>query len=486
MGVFGINFFFIDSELQGSGSMATQMMTYSIFIIDDEITITDGITMALEGAYRMKSFSRAEPAVEALQADRPDLILLDIGLPGMNGIEALRRIKALNPDILVIMITAYEDIDTVIAAMKLGAYDYVVKPLHMDALEVTIRNALDTIRLKKEIQQLQARHLKENIPCFISESHAIQDVMDFVKMVAQSPDTPVLISGETGTGKELIASTIHYSSPNFKAPFVTVNCAAIPRDLIESELFGYEKGAFSGAGTSGKKGLIEDSADGTLFLDEVGDLSPEAQAKLLRFLELGEYYRLGGTKKLQIKTRVVSATNQDLEQLINAGKFRKDLYFRLGVIKVQVPSLRQRPDDIVPLAKYFLQEFSKKFAKKFTSISREAEQALLAHNWTGNVRELKNLMEAAVLIGQGPQLTAQQIGLEAPGRHAEPQAADLETGLPAIPPEGLDLDRQLIAFERHYIEAALKIAKGNESQAARLLQMNHHTFRYRRKKLQED
>lgn len=462
------------------------MITDSLYIIDDEKTITDGITMALEGEYRIKSFSRAEPAIEALQADCPDLILLDIGLPGINGIEALRQIKTSHPDILVIMITAYEGIDTVIAAMKLGAYDYVVKPLHMDGLEVTIRNALDTIRLKKEIQQLQAKHLQENIPCFVAESNAIQDVMDFVQMVAKSPDTPVLISGETGTGKELIAGAIHYNSPNFKAPFAIVNCAAIPRDLIESELFGYEKGAFSGAGASGKKGLIEESANGTLFLDEVGDLSPEAQAKLLRFLELGEFYRLGGTKKLQIKTRVISATNKDLEQMIQEGKFRKDLYFRLGVIKVQVPSLNQRPNDILPLARYFLQEFSHKFGKKFTSISREAEQALLARNWTGNVRELKNLIEGAVLTGKGPQLTLQQLGPEAHRRPAEPGTADFETRLLTIPPEGLNLAEKLQAFERHYIEAALKIAKGNESKAARLLKMNHHTFRYRRKKLQAD
>lgn len=460
------------------------MITYSIYVIDDEKIITDGITMALEGDYRIQSFSSAEPAIEALQEDCPDLILLDIGLPGINGIEALRQIKASHPDILVIMITAYEDIDTVISAMKLGAHDYVVKPLHMDGLEVTIRNALDTIRLKKEIQQLQEKHLKENIPCFISESNAIQDVMDFVQMVAKSPDTPVLIMGETGTGKELIAGAIHYNSPNFKAPFATLNCAAIPRDLIESELFGYEKGAFSGAGASGKKGLIEESAGGTLFLDEVGDLSLESQAKLLRFLELGEFYRVGGTKKLQIQTRAVSATNKDLDRMIQEGRFRKDLYFRLSVIKVQVPSLNQRPKDIVPLAKYFLQGFSSKFGKKFTSISHEAQQALLAHNWAGNVRELKNLIEGAVLVGKGPQLTLQQLGLEAKKRDAEPAACAPEDGLPGIPPEGLNLAEALQVFERHYIEAALKIANGNESQAARLLKMNHHTYRYRRKKLQ--
>lgn len=298
------------------------MIPYSIYIVDDEETIREGVTMALEARYKVEAFSTAESAIDAIKVKPPDLILLDIGLPGMDGINALREIKDLYPDVLIIMITAYEDIDSVISAMKLGAYDYVVKPLHMDSLEIAIRNALETIRLRKEVQLLQERYLIENLPCFIGESNAIQDVMDFIKMVAKSPDTPILILGETGTGKELIASAIHYRSPNFKGPFIPVNCAAIPKDLIESELFGYEKGAFSGAKASGKKGLIEEAANGTLFLDEVGDLSPEAQAKLLRFLETGEYYRVGGTGKFSIKTRAVSATNKNLEHMIEKDLFR--------------------------------------------------------------------------------------------------------------------------------------------------------------------
>jgi DNA-binding NtrC family response regulator len=459
------------------------MIRYFIYIIDDEKTITDGITMALEGDLRIKSFSRAEPAIEALEEDCPDLILLDVGLPGINGIEALRQIKSSNPDILVIMITAYEDVSTVISAMKLGAYDYVIKPLHMDGLEVTIRNALDTIRLRKEVQALQEKYLVDNVPCFIGESNAIQDVMDFIKMVAKSPDTPILLLGETGTGKELIASTIHYYSPNFKAPFATLNCAAIPKDLIESELFGYEKGAFSGADTAGKKGLIEEAAGGTLFLDEVGDLSLEAQAKLLRFLELGEFYRVGGTKKIKIQTRIISATNKNLALMLDEGLFRKDLYFRLGVIKVQVPSLNVRPGDIVLLAKYFLQEFGKKFGKKFTAISPRAESALLAHNWIGNVRELKNLIERAVLIGNEPELTEKELGFNRLDLDEELTKIDIKQQLPPFPADGLDLPEKLQSFEKYYIQTALKMAKGNESQAARLLHMNHHTFRYRKKKL---
>jgi two-component system response regulator AtoC len=454
-----------------------RMIVYSIYVVDDEETIREGITMALEADYQMEAFSTAEIAIDTMKKNPPDLVLLDIGLPGMNGIEALRTIKNQFPDILVVIITAFEDISTVISAMKLGAYDYVVKPIYMDGLEVTIRNALETVRLRKEVQILQERYLKENLPCFIGESNAIHDVMEFVGMVAKSPDTPILILGETGTGKELIASAIHFRSPNFKGPLMTVNCAAIPKDLVESELFGYEKGAFSGASASGKKGLVEDAAN-------------EAQAKLLRFLEEGEFYRIGGTKKLQVQTRVVSATNKDLDSMIEKGLFRNDLYFRLGVIKVQIPSLNERPDDILPLAKHFLSEFNHKFDKSFTGLSLQAENALMAYRWTGNVRELKNIIERATLIGKGPELRVEDLGIgelgrdEADLRQSKIRGPEPETPFPLIPPAGIDLNAVQKSFEKFYIEEAYKMAGGNETKAAKLLNINHHTFRYRRKKLQ--
>jgi DNA-binding NtrC family response regulator len=462
-------------------------MKFSLVLIDDEKTIREGISFALESDYHIRTFANAEDGLSAIKTEPPDLILLDVGLPGMNGIEALARIRELHPEMLVIMITAFEDSETVISAMKLGAYDYVVKPIIMGGLTITIRNALESIRLRKEVRLLQENYLKDQLPFFIAESDRIQEIMDFISKAAGSPDTPVLILGETGTGKELIASAIHYRSPNFKGPYVTLNCATIPKDLIESELFGYEKGAFSGAGAAGKRGLIEEAADGTLFLDEVGDLSLQSQAKLLRFLEEGEFYRVGSTQKRNLRTRVVSATNKDLEEMMEQGLFRRDLYYRLGVVEVHVPSLNERKGDILPLANHFLFMFSQKFRKKFTRMSDEALRALYDHHWVGNVRELKNLIERGVLIGSGPELTIDDMGM-LKGKRGKPSPdRDLPAGEGAlIPAEGFDLPLALEEFEGRYLKEALRLAGGNESQAARLLNMNHYTFRYRRKKLLQD
>ena len=241
-------------------------VAFSLYIIDDEQSIRASVVAGLKKLYQIRAFPSAEDALQEITQDRPDLVLLDIGLPGMSGLAALQEIKKLHPDALVIMITAFDGIDTVIAAMKYGAYDYVVKPLQLDTLRVSIGNALESIRMRKEIQALQEQFLRENVPCFIGESNVIQDVMGFIEKVARSADTPILIVGQTGTGKELIAKAIHYKSPNFGGPFVAINCAAIPRELIESELFGYEKGAFSGALPGGKKGLIEEAADGSFSL----------------------------------------------------------------------------------------------------------------------------------------------------------------------------------------------------------------------------
>ena len=458
------------------------MISYSIYVVDDEKVAREGIALVLKKKYSVKGFPSAEAAIEVMESEPPDLVLLDIGLPGMTGIEALEKIKKLYPEMLVIMITAYEDVKTVVSAMKLGAYDYIVKPLQMDGLLLCVANALDTIGLRKEIQALHERYLRENVPCFIGESDVVQGVMEVVQKLAQSPDTSILIVGETGTGKELIARAIHYRSPNFKGPLISVNCASIPKELTESELFGYEKGAFSGADASGKPGLVEKAEAGTLFLDEVGDLSMEAQGKLLRFLEEGEYYRVGGTKIRSVRTRVVSATNKDLPRMIEDGRFRRDLYYRLAVVKIETPSLNQRRDDIISIARSFLVGFSQKFGKSIRGISPEAEAALKDFNWTGNVRELKNLIERGVLLGDGPELTLRNLGIEEGSKREIVEFEDLSK-LPPLPASGIDFPSIVKFIEKHYFEEALKIAKGNESKAAQLLHMSRDTFRYRRKKL---
>lgn len=458
------------------------MTTFSLFVVDDEDTAREGIILALNKHYHVLGFGSAEAALTKLDKHRPDLILLDIGLPGISGVKALEKIRADHPDVLVIMITAFEDAQTVVSAMKQGAYDYMVKPLDMNALIITVRNALETVRLKKEIRQLQQSYIDQNLPTYISRSKSMAKIMETVQTVAQSVDTPVLILGETGVGKELIAQNIHYRGPNFKGALVAVNCAAIPKELIESELFGYEKGAFSGADATGKPGLVEKAAEGTLFLDEVADLSSEAQAKLLRFLESGEYFRVGGTKTHSVKTRIVSATNKDLLALADQGLFRKDLYFRLAVIKITVPSLNERKEDVVLMAKYFLDRFSRKFQKTFTGISSEAIQALEQYHWTGNVRELRNMIERAVLLNDGELLTLRHLGMDEELCPQPIKSPIGSTDLPQLSFEGLDLTVIMKSIESRYFDQALALANGNESKAAKLLHLSRDKFRYRRQK----
>jgi len=459
------------------------MIRYAVSIVDDEESIREGLELLLSELYEIKGYYDAESFLSDLDTKVPDLVLMDIGLPAMSGIDALSIIKKKIPDLPVIMITAFEDIQMVIQSMKIGAFDFILKPINPDILELTIEKAIASIALRKEVKVLQEKYLKDNQPCFIAKSKNIEDVMGFINMVAKSPDTPIMIFGETGTGKELIAKAIHARSPVFQGPFVAVNCAAFPDELLESELFGYVEGAFSGASKKGKKGFIEEAAKGTLFLDEVADLSLPGQAKLLRFLESGEFYKVGGTTKYKVNVRVVSATNKDLESLIEQDLFRRDLYFRLCVVKAEIPSLNERRDDILPLAKYFLYEFNKKFDKNLINISQEARHQLLSHTFTGNVRELKNIIERATLIAKTESLSSENLGLQT-GSHGamnteviDPQGTHIH-----IPIQGIHLGELLDDIEKKYLEHALILSKGNESKAARLLNMNHHTFRYKWKK----
>ncbi len=461
------------------------MADYTLFIVDDEKTIREGIAAYIEEDYRLFTYRTAEDALENLGTNDPDLVLLDIGLPGMNGIQALKELKAINPYLLVIMITAYEDVNSVIQCMKQGAYDYIIKPIHMEGLDVTISNALETIRLRKEIKILQENQIREKMPCFIGESQVIHDIMDYIEKVAKSPDTPILIQGETGTGKELIANTIHHRSPNFAGPFITVNCAAIPKDLIESELFGYEKGAFSGASPNGKKGLIEMADQGTLFLDEVGDLNLDAQAKLLRFMENGEFYKVGGTTKKVVKTRIVSATNKDLEKMMETDDYRQDLFYRISVVRIKMPSLNERGEDVLIFANYFLRIFNEKFNKTLTGINNQALNYLKAYIWKGNVREMKNMMERGVLTADGPELIPKDLGIDQDLFMDDTENMPL-LALEPLSPEGVDLNLMRSYMDRFYFSQAMDLANGNETRAAKLLNLKHHTFRYQFKKIIEE
>jgi transcriptional regulator with PAS, ATPase and Fis domain len=354
----------------------------------------------------------------------------------------------------------------------------------MNGLLITVRNALETIALKKENRLLQEKYVKQNLPRIVGESRVIQEILKEVRQVAQSSDTPVLLYGETGTGKELIAQTIHYLSPNYKGNLVSVNCAAIPKQLIESELFGYERGAFSGAEKSGKIGLVEKAAEGTLFFDEVGDMGSEVQAKLLRFLESGEYFRVGGSKSRRVKTRVVSATNKNLATLVKQGEFRSDLYFRLAVVRIEIPPLSRRPEDILALSRFFLNDFNDKFNKAFHGFSPDAEAALVQREWTGNVRELRNFIERAVLFGNGGILSREDLGLDgAVGTSTRCRAASSSL-IPELSAEGIDLPQLVKQIEDRFFNQALALCKGNVTRAAKLLHMSRDQFRYRVQKSQ--
>ncbi|BBM86468.1 sigma-54-dependent transcriptional regulator [Candidatus Uabimicrobium amorphum] len=449
---------------------------FCLYIIDDEVGVRNSLRQALKKICTVKTFSTVEKALKSIDEEPVDLVLLDIELPGIGGVNALKQLKQKSPGTAVIMVTANDEIPMVVSCMKQGAYDYITKPFNLKMVVRKVHNCFESLHMKKEVELLQQKYFEENLPCFIGESDSIQEVMTMVDSVAKSP-APVLILGESGTGKDLIARTIHYKSESFQKSFVALNCASIPENLIESELFGYEKGAFSGAGTKGKKGQLELAQNGTLFLDEIGDLGLDAQAKILRFLEDGGFYRLGGTKKLFVKTRIVSATNKNLEKMIAKKLFREDLYYRLALIKIRVPSLNKRRKDIIPIAKHFLIELSKNYKKKFNKISPEVEQYILKHRWKGNIRELKNFIERGVILGKGPTLNAKAVGIY---KTSVPSKMHNNL-LQPLPEEGMDLN----ALEAHYMEEAIKKSQGNDALAARLLGLSYYAFRYRKKQLKK-
>lgn len=449
------------------------MYRYKILIVDDDRLLQNSLKNILSEKYDPLIAGSGEEALRLLKKHPIDLVLLDIRLPGMDGIATLQQIKAVGQDLLVIMMTAYEDIKTVITSMKMGAHDYLVKPLDIELFELVIEKALEKLRLKKEVEELRRYYLEKfNLDTIIGESEGIKKVMEFADKVAKGYDTTVLIEGESGVGKEVIARMIHHRSSRFDKPFVGINCGAISRELLESELFGYGKGAFTGGLQDGKKGKIEIADSGTLLLDEISELQSSAQVKLLRFLEEREFYPVGGTQKKKVDVRIIAATNKSLDVQVKAGAFREDLYYRLNVARVIIPPLLERKADIIPLTLFFMNKFNEKFGKNFLGISAEAKKMLVHYPWRGNIRELKNAVERVVLMEDGGNIESAHLAFLAYPYHAAPQHEDL--GI-KIPPEGINLDELI----KRLIIQALELSGANRTRAAKLLGISRPTLIYR-------
>ena len=445
-------------------------MSSQLLIVDDERLIRWSLEQTLaKGGYEVSSASTGEAALAAVREDPPDLILLDLKLPDTDGLQVLRQIKELSPHLQVLIMTAYADVGTAVEAMKLGAYDYLPKPIDFENLAVTIRNALEASQLKRKVQLLSEKHLYPfHFDRIVGTSRGIREVIAVARKVARSEATTVLIQGESGTGKDLLAKAIHYESARAEEPFMEIACTAMPETLLESELFGHERGAFTDARTQ-KKGLFEVAHGGTIFLDEIGDMSGGPQAKLLRVLEERSFRRVGGTKDITVDVRVIAASNRDLRQAVEGGAFRKDLYYRLQVVTIPLPPLRDRREDIPLLARHFLGYFSREFKKRLPHLSSEAEGLLVQYEWPGNVRELRNVIERAMILEDTGDLL--------PG-HLPPEIGGLapSSALPAptfrLPETGVVLEE----VEREFVRQALALTQGNQTRAARLLGISRKTL----------
>ncbi|RJP25243.1 MAG: sigma-54-dependent Fis family transcriptional regulator [Deltaproteobacteria bacterium] len=468
-----------------------------ILVVDDERMIRWSIQQALvKDGFAVSTVETGEEAVAQAADEPPDLVLLDITLPGMDGIEVLRRLKSQDPAITVVMLTAIEELKVVVEAMRLGAYDYVSKPFDLDRLRVIVQNALDRRELRQEVEF----HRKESVRRYgfhriVGESPGLREVVGIARKVAKSEAATVLLQGESGTGKDLIAQAIHYESSRANRPFIPINCTALPEELLESELMGHEKGAFTDAKMA-KKGLFEVADGGTIFLDEIGDMKHGLQAKLLRFIENKAFRRVGGHRDIEVDVRIIAATNRDLAALVRTGEFREDLFFRLNVIPIHIPPLRERREDILPLADHFLSDFSKEFKRPLDGFSEDARKRMAAYGWPGNVRELRNVIERAIILGSDGIVDT----LDLPRGDASLQVSDntIESSLSApvswapptsiagtggghgfrLPHSGIVLEE----LERDFLTQALEMTQGNQTKAAEALGLTRDALRYRMKK----
>ncbi len=458
-------------------------MKPTILIVDDDRKIRDFLTdtFGREG-YEVCAVGTGAEAVDSLHAAAPDLVLLDLMLPDMSGVQVLGIVKEKYAWLPVVILTAYRETDTAVLAMKLNAFDYVHKPIQLDRLLRVTRKALgDSQRLRPgPDNDMGTQDVVVDQGVVPSRSPVLKQIYNIVAKITRGHTSTVLIQGESGVGKDVMASLIHRSSSRCEAPFLEINCAGLSENLLESELFGHEKGAFTDA-VSQKMGLLELAHSGTVFLDEIGEMSLPVQVKLLRVLEKRVFRRVGGTQDIQIDVRIIAATNRDLAEQVNQGAFREDLYYRLKVVQLKLPPLRARPEDIIPLAEYFMGLFNERFGKTFIEISPEGKQALLEYHWPGNIRELKNLMERTVLLEEGPVLERKYLLLAGEDAFQEGSLpATIGTTLDKpFPPAGIDLEGLIRQLEEKLIHKALRACHGNQSRAARLLGLNRDKLRYR-------
>jgi len=427
----------------------------NILVVDDDPDIREVLKDRLESlGYRVLMAASGKEGLELLEKQNPQIVLLDIEMPAMSGLEVLKEIRKRELDITVVMITAYGTIERAVEAMKEGAYDFIPKPFEPDHVALIVQKAVEREKLKRGVEILSVQ-VGERYHLIAGKSARMNEAIDLAKKAASSRST-VLLLGESGTGKEIFAHAIHNWSDRKAEPFIAINCVGLSRELLESELFGHEKGAFTGAHQL-KKGKIELSHGGTVFLDEVGDISPEIQTKLLRFLQEREFERVGGTKPVRVDVKVIAATNRDLHGSVKEGRFRADLYYRLNVIPISLPPLRERREDIPDLANFFIKRFSLETKKSFNQIGQDAVDGLLAYDWPGNVRELANVIERAVVLGRGPNLTVEDL------------PAAITSGDSIRPPVSFSYSQNIEAYRRQLVLRALTEAKGNRAAAAKAL-----------------
>ena len=473
------------------------MAKVRVLIVDDEPMIRWMLNEALRGwGYETAEAGTVSAALTAFESEQPQISLLDINLPDGTGLDLLIDIKRRQPQAIVIMITGNVTVDDTIAALRGGAYDFIGKPVNLSELQVTIRNALEAGQLRKEVEEIRRERTSQfNFDQILGKSAAMTELLNLARKVSVSEASSVLLQGESGTGKDLVAKAIHYSSSRAGGPFVAINCAAIPGTLMESELFGHEKGAFTDA-KARKEGLFEQAEGGTIFLDEIGEVELNLQAKLLRVLEEGTFRRVGGLKNLPLDARVVASSNRDLKSESDAGKFRLDLYYRLSVIQVDLPALRERDDDVLVLADAFIGLFNARLRRKVRGLKPEVADLFRRYPWPGNVRELRNVIERVMILEDDDLISATYLprnlmSNEVPrgNTHSKPQTASENEGPPIVespdsfklPASGIDLEDTEMSFVRQ----AMERSGGNQTKAAELLGITRDQLRYRLKKLEE-